>query len=135
MLLTDTNILQRVCLGKAMRHVDRLDRRGIRLATTVHNAFELRRKLVTYGLTDEQADGRVRDTLRPFELIDVDEYQHLQGAADARLSEGGKPDWPLLAAALALHGQIWSEDKDFFGTGVPVWSTANIRFIEQDDHG
>lgn len=133
MLLTDTNILQRICLGRAMKHVERLRTRGIRLATTAHNALELRNNVAKRGLTPAVLHVQVEETLAPFDLLAPDEYQHLARAADARLREGGKSDWPLLAAAMAVDGQIWSEDKDFFGTGVPVWTTANLRFVEQDD--
>lgn len=35
--------------------------------------------------------------------------------------------WPAVALALILNAAIWTEDRDFFGTGVPTWSTATIR--------
>ena len=132
MLLTDTNILRRVCLGRVMQHVERLRQRQVRLATTSHNAFELRKKLLQAGLTRDTADQRVTWALAPFMVMLADEYESLRQAAEARLRQGGTSDWPLLAAALVTDGDIWSEDKDFFGTGVPVWSTANLRFVEQD---
>lgn len=65
-------------------------------------------------------------------ILLADEYEILRDAAAARLRQGGASDWPLLAAALVTEGHIWSEDNDFFGTGVPVWSTVNLRFVEQD---
>lgn len=36
------------------------------------------------------------------------------------------PDWPVLAAALTLNAPVWTEDSDFFGLGVPTWTTANV---------
>lgn len=132
MLLTDTNVLQRICLGSAIRHVNMLRARGVKLATTGHNAAELHRNLAKLGLSVEAVAIEADRTLEPFELIMPQEYLHWRNAADARLGEGGKPDWPLLAAALAIDAEIWSEDRDFFGTGVPVWSTPNLRFVQQD---
>lgn len=132
MLLTDTNILQRVCLGRAVIHVETLQNRAVRIATTAHNAFELHRNLLNLGLSEVTARERVSAALGPFTLLEPDEYQHLAQAADARLQKGGKSDWPLLAAALATRASIWSEDRDFFGTGVPVWTTANLRFYQQE---
>jgi predicted nucleic acid-binding protein len=38
-------------------------------------------------------------------------------------------DWPVLATALALACAIWSEDTDFFGTGVAVWTTNRIEIF------
>ncbi|WP_374943350.1 PIN domain-containing protein [Sphingomonas sp.] len=133
--MTDTNILQRVSQGKAMLHVRALRQRGVRLATTDRNAFELRRNLVgKLGLSEEEAAVELERVLAPFELILSDDYDYLQTAADVRLREGGKSDWPALAAALAFDGQIWSEDVDFFGVGVPVWTTNNVRFAQAEEN-
>ena len=118
-----------------MLHVQALRLRGIRLATTDRNAFELRRNLIgTLGLSEEEADMEVERVLAPFELILSDDYHYLRVSAQGRLREGGKPDWPALAAAMALDGQIWSEDVDFFGVGVPVWSTGNVRFAQAEEN-
>jgi predicted nucleic acid-binding protein len=38
-------------------------------------------------------------------------------------------DWPVLATALALGCAIWTEDTDFFGTGVAVWTTNRIEIF------
>ena len=62
-----------------------------------------------------------------------EEYDWLRSYADARLREGGKSDWPVLAAAMAFEADIWSGDTDLFGVGVPVWTTDNVRFVERDD--
>lgn len=131
MLVTDTNILQRVSRGGGMRHVEALARRGVRLATTDRNAFELHRNLTLQaGFDPSDAADEVERVLAPFELIPADEYDYLRDEADARLRDGGKSDWPPLAAALAFDGQIWSDDIDFFGVGVPVWTTPNVRYVE-----
>ncbi len=130
MLLTDTNILQRVCLGRAVVHVEKLQTRGVRIGTTAHNAFELHRNLLDLGLSASIARERVSAALKAVTLFEADEYQHLAQTAKARLRQGGNSDWPLLAAALATGEAIWSEDRDFFGTGVPIWSTPNIRFYQ-----
>jgi hypothetical protein len=35
-------------------------------------------------------------------------------------------DWPILASALAIGCPIWTEDTDFFGCGVPTWTTNRV---------
>ncbi|WP_294215974.1 PIN domain-containing protein [uncultured Sphingomonas sp.] len=131
MLLTDTNILQRVSRGRAMRHVATLRAKGVPLATTDRNAFELHRNLVgQLGLDDDEAMVEVERVLAPFMLIEAGDYDYLRDAARARLRQGGKSDWPTLAAALAFGGQIWTEDVDFFGVGVAVWTTNNLPFLQ-----
>nr|WP_281375390.1 PIN domain-containing protein [Sphingomonas jinjuensis] len=129
--MTDTNILQRVSRGRAMRHVVALRERGVPLATTDRNAFELHRNLVgQLGLDEDEAMEEVDRVLAPFMLIGADEYDYLRDAARARLRQGGKSDWPALAAALAFGGQIWTEDVDFFGVGVAVWTTDNLPYLK-----
>jgi predicted nucleic acid-binding protein len=38
-------------------------------------------------------------------------------------------DWPIAATALALNSAIWTEDKDFFGSGFPTWTTNKIHIF------
>lgn len=40
---------------------------------------------------------------------------------------GDEQDWPLLALALTLDCPVWTEDKDFFGTGVATWHTQTVE--------
>jgi predicted nucleic acid-binding protein len=40
-----------------------------------------------------------------------------------------KNDWPVLATALGLGCDIWTEDPDFFGTGIAVWTTNRIEIF------
>jgi predicted nucleic acid-binding protein len=35
-------------------------------------------------------------------------------------------DWPTVALALAIGCGIWTADQDFFGCGVPVWTTQTL---------
>lgn len=131
--MIDTNILVRCSAGKAMSRILELRNQGINLAATEHNADELFKTLVEkFGHDPESANLEVRRIVEPLELIGAEEYQHMHTAADERLREGGKSDWPALAAAMALEGEIWSEDVDYFGVGIPVWSTANVHLIEGD---
>ncbi len=36
-------------------------------------------------------------------------------------------DWPVIASALALSADIWTNDNDFLGTGVATWTTDTLR--------
>ena len=38
-------------------------------------------------------------------------------------------DWPVLACALALECPIWTEDRDFFGTGVATWTSDRVELF------
>jgi predicted nucleic acid-binding protein len=60
----------------------------------------------------------------------------------ARLTEGRRriprdaDDAPMVALALALDCGIWTADHDFFGCGVPVWTTDTVQaqLEAQPDH-
>lgn len=126
-LIVDTNILIRCSRGRAARYVDALLLSGVALTTTDRNADEMRAVLrQKFDFMAEQADEEVQRVSRPIELLAPESYEPFRPEADRRLCEGGKPDWPVLSAAIALDCAIWSEDIDFFGTGVPVWKTANV---------
>jgi predicted nucleic acid-binding protein len=129
--LIDTNILVRCSLGRALTRVTELRDRGVSIMTTENNVDELFRTLTEkFALSAERVDAELRRVLEPMEVISAGEYEHLRGAADERLRDGGKSDWPALAAAMALEGEIWSEDVDYFGIGIPVWSTANVHLVK-----
>lgn len=49
--------------------------------------------------------------------------------ARVRLRGRDEEDWPVLASALALACPIWTEDMDFFGTGVPIWTTNRVEIF------
>jgi predicted nucleic acid-binding protein len=61
------------------------------------------------------------------ELIDKTLYEEHEEQARARINSRDPDDWPILAAALLLNCPIWTEDQDFFGSGVATWTTNNIE--------
>jgi len=54
-------------------------------------------------------------------------YLDHQAKALARIEQRDPDDWPILATALALTCPVWTEDNDFFGTGVPTWTTDRVE--------
>ncbi len=59
--------------------------------------------------------------------ISSDMYETLKPQALARISERDPDDWPALACALMLNRPVWTEDADFFGTGVATWTTSRVK--------
>ena len=60
-------------------------------------------------------------------LTIVTEAEYGQHEAEARDRIPQDPnDWPTVALALALGTSIWTADQDFFGCGVPVWTTQTL---------
>jgi predicted nucleic acid-binding protein len=54
-------------------------------------------------------------------------YESVRAAALSRIEARDPDDWPVLAAALVIECPIWTEDRDFFGTGVPTWTTDRVE--------
>lgn len=59
-------------------------------------------------------------------------YGSRREAALTRIESRDPDDWPVLAAALVIDCPIWTEDKDFFGVGVPTWTTDRVQIYLRD---
>jgi predicted nucleic acid-binding protein len=46
--------------------------------------------------------------------------------AAMRIADRDPDDVPVVATALTLQCPIWTEDKDFFGIGLPTWTTGKL---------
>ena len=58
--------------------------------------------------------------------VPAQSYDPSRVAALARIGRRDPHDWSVLACALQLGCPIWTEDRDFFGVGVSVWTTATV---------
>ena len=56
--------------------------------------------------------------------VDGDVYSAFEAVARRRIRD--ERDWPVLATALALDCPIWTEDADFFGSGVATWTSDTV---------
>jgi predicted nucleic acid-binding protein len=52
----------------------------------------------------------------------LNELELLVRSVDSAISD----DWPVLATAMTLSCPIWTEDQDFFGTGVATWTSDRV---------
>jgi predicted nucleic acid-binding protein len=129
-LFVDANVLVRCVVGRAALDVDQLLARGIRLATTDAQAHEAERVLhFSFGMTEARAAEEMADTISAMEIHQAPTYRAHEAAARARIHYKNTRDWPILAAAIEHGGAIWTDDRDFFGVGVPTWTTRNTRFM------
>jgi predicted nucleic acid-binding protein len=58
--------------------------------------------------------------------VDSAIYDELKASALARIAIRDADDWPVLATAMTLSCPIWTEDQDFFGTGVATWTSDRV---------
>ena len=66
-------------------------------------------------------------------VVDHSFYDEFEKSARARISARDPNDWPIVATALLLNAAIWTEDRDFFGTGVATWTTDRIEIYLRDE--
>lgn len=60
-------------------------------------------------------------------LVVVPEAAYAPLEEEARWRSPRDPDdWPVVAAALAVGGAVWTNDKDFLGTGIATWTTETV---------
>ena len=129
-IVLDANILIRAVLGKRVRELI------IEHASTVKFfapdvAYADARKYLPSLLEKRGMPGaaamEVLDSLTPIvQAIDLDIYQGLMQQALQRIAQRDADDWPILACAMTIGCPVWTEDADFFGTGVATWTTDRI---------
>jgi predicted nucleic acid-binding protein len=97
-------------------------------------AYELRRRtetMVTRGhLSADDAMTLLSEAERTItnSVAAVLERVHVDRLRDATWRISRDPDdAPTIALALVLDCGIWTSDRDFFGCGLPVWSTEVVQ--------
>ncbi len=128
-IIVDANIMVGALMGRSLPLIVGLAER-MPVVTPLPQLAETRKTL--RHLNYPNLDQRLRDLLAIIAPIPPALYAHLEAKARERLNERGQPDWPLLAAALALNAHIWSRRADLLGTGVPLWFTRNIKYVESE---
>jgi len=54
-------------------------------------------------------------------------YVGFKTQALQRIALRDADDWPVLACAMAIGCPVWTEDADFFGTGVATWTSDRVE--------
>jgi predicted nucleic acid-binding protein len=66
------------------------------------------------------------------ETVDRTLYEEHEQTARERMRSRDVGDWPIAATSLLLDCPIWTEDQDFFGSGIATWTTANVELYLRD---
>lgn len=134
MIVLDANILIRAVLGRRVRQlIDTYARHGVRFfAPDV--AFDDAQKylpplLKNRGKPDADVSASLEYLRNIIEPVDRELYAVFESEARQRLRGRDENDWPVLATALALACGVWTEDADFFGTGIAVWTTNRVEIF------
>lgn len=131
-IVLDANVLMRAVLGRrVLALLETFAARVTFLAPDV--AFDDVREHLPAVLAKRGSQAALQPALDKLEAlrklvqpIDALEYETRREAALARIGPRDPDDWPVLACALIADCPIWTEDRDFFGTGVATWTTALV---------
>ncbi len=76
--------------------------------------------------SSEQSYDRIVELLRgSVTVVPRAEYDQLERVARLRIPRDPN-DWPTVALAMRLDAAIWTSDYDFFGCGLPTWTTETL---------
>ena len=129
-----TNILIRAVLGtKVIALINQYADDVIFLS--VDEAFEDAFKYIPLIFEKRGADKEVIDValaklsqLKNFiQIVPLDNLTEYEQVARERLRNRDKDDWSFLALTILLKCPVWTEDTDFFGTGVPTWTSERVK--------
>lgn len=124
-LVVDANIMISALLGRSFPLLVRMIEEGVLLFAAVRQLVETRKRIEHIsGLPPSWADEqmtRLDAVIIPLHPVLLEKHEI---AARSRLSKHGQPDWTVLAACYEARAAAWSHDKDLFGSGIAVWSTA-----------
>ncbi len=67
-------------------------------------------------------------------VVPTEAYAPFQTAALHRIPQDPN-DWPSVALALAIDAGVWTEDRDFFGSGLATWRTPVLRHAIETETG
>jgi predicted nucleic acid-binding protein len=135
-VVLDANILLRGVLGHRVLGL-RDSYEGIVAFYSPDICFEEARKHIPAIALHRNADPtggltlleRIAGTV---EMVDRSLYEEHEELARARISTRDAADWPVVATRLLLDCPVWTEGRDFLGSGVATWTTTTIELYLRD---
>ena len=131
-LVLDANILIRGCLGVRVRtliadYADQVDF-FVAEANVAEAAGYIADLARDKNLDEAVCTEALLSSMRVVQIVEDTVLESAREEALARIRDAD--DWPALALGLQLECAIWTEDQDFFGTGVATWTSSTVeRFL------
>lgn len=130
-LVLDANILLRAVFGIRARHILEAYE-DVAAFFSPDVCFVEAEKYITEVAERRRLDSKLAKSIleqvsRIVEPVDQTLYQGHENLARERIERRDPHDWPVVAVALLLDIPVWTEDQDFFGSGVPTWTTDRVE--------
>ena len=130
-LVLDANILLRAVFGVRVRNLlEAYEGSVLFIAPDV--CFTDAREYIPLiaakrGIDAEPGIALLNQLARIVEIVDRSLYGEFELPARERMLARDEDDWPIVATSLLLKCPIWTEDQDFFGSGVSIWTTKTVE--------
>jgi predicted nucleic acid-binding protein len=134
----DANILIRAVLGRRVRALlEAYENSAAFYAPDV--CFDEARENIPRILSSRGGNPKAGITLlgqldRFVQSVDQADYRDFEQLARERMAARDIDDWPIAAVALMLNIPVWTEDRDFFGSGIATWTTDRVELYLQGRH-
>ena len=130
-LVLDANILLRAVLGTRVRELleafeDKAEFYTPDVCVQDARAY-IPRLCKQRGLGSALAISVLEQVLQIVDQVDKSLYERFEKQARERIKQRDPDDWPVVASALLLDLPIWTEDRDFFGSGLPTWTSDRVE--------
>ena len=133
MLVLDANILIRAVLGQKVPILLKTYSERVSMVAP-SSAYEeaadnlpeiLRKRRAPVAPALDRLES-LKELVQP---VSLELYSDFEETARRRLKGRDEDDWPVLALALAYNFHVWTEDPDFFGTGIPTWTSNRVELF------
>lgn len=130
-LVLDANILIRAVFGTRVRELLARHCETVEFFVAAAQVAEARRYVDELAARRGLEPGIVAEALSTVlaivQCIEDAWLEPVQIEALERIGTRDPADWPAVALAIVLECPIWTEDQDFFGSGVATWTTATVE--------
>ena len=130
-IVLDANILIRAVLGKRVRELIVENADSVQFFAPDAAYADARKYLPTLlekrGVKSEPAMAVLEALESIVRSLELGVYAGLQAQALQRIAIRDADDWPVLACAMTIGCPVWTEDADFFGTGVATWTSDRVE--------
>jgi predicted nucleic acid-binding protein len=136
-LVLDANILLRAVFGTRVRGLLNSYQESVSFYTPVLCVEEAIRSIPAIAthrrLDPVESEANLNQLLLGCVfIVEHRFYEENEERARARISSRDADDWPVVATALLLNAPIWTEDRDFFGSGIATWTSNKVELYLRD---
>ena len=135
-LILDANILIRSVLGTRVPELLEKMSPFVRFFTPkvcINDAYKyLPNILKKHGIDKKITIASLNEIIKNLNVLDEEVYAIYKKAASKRMRKRDIDDWHIVACSLMLNCPVWTEDADFFGSGVAVWTTDRVEIYLEE---